>query len=83
MPYYLTHDIRALNNAFFHYLNFGGYPELVLSDKIQSDMGRYVKNDIVDKVLLRDLPSLYGVKDMQELNGFFSYLAYNTGNEFS
>jgi predicted AAA+ superfamily ATPase len=33
--------------------------------------------------LLRDLPSLYGIKDVQELNRFFSYLAYNTGNEFS
>ena len=38
-------------------------------------MGRYVKNDIVDKVLLRDLPSLYGIKDVQELNSFFTYLA--------
>src|SRR5690554_8146255 len=46
-------------------------------------MGRYVKSDIVDKVLLRDLPSLYGIKDVQELNRFFTYIAYNTGNEFS
>ncbi len=46
-------------------------------------MGRYIKNDIVDKVLLRDLPSLYGIRDVQELNRFFSYIAYNTGNEFS
>lgn len=81
--YCLTHDIKALNREFIHYLNFGGYPEVVLSDKIQSDMGRYVKNDIVDKVLLRDLPSLYGIKDVQELNRFFTYIAYNTGNEFS
>lgn len=83
IPYCLTHDIKALNKEFVHYLNFGGYPEVVLSDKIQSDMGRYVKNDIVDKVLLRDLPSLYGIKDVQELNRFFTYIAYNTGNEFS
>jgi uncharacterized protein len=83
MPYCLTHDIKALNKEFVHYLNFGGYPEVVLSEKIQSDMGRYVKNDIVDKVLLRDLPSLYGIKDVQELNRFFTYIAYNTGNEFS
>lgn len=83
MPYCLTHDIKALNREFIHYLNFGGYPEVVLSEKIQSDMGRYVKNDIVDKVLLRDLPSLYGIKDVQELNRFFTYIAYNTGNEFS
>jgi uncharacterized protein len=83
IPYCLTHDIKALNKEFVHYLNFGGYPEVVLSDKIQSDMGRYVKNDIVDKVLLRDLPGLYGIKDVQELNRFFTYIAYNTGNEFS
>lgn len=83
IPYCLTHDIKALNREFVHYINFGGYPEVVLSEKIQSDMGRYVKNDIVDKVLLRDLPSLYGIKDVQELNRFFSYIAYNTGNEFS
>lgn len=83
LPYCLTQDIKALNKEFVHYLNFGGYPEVVMSEKIQSDMGRYVKNDIVDKVLLRDLPSLYGIKDVQELYRFFAYIAYNTANEFS
>ncbi len=83
IPYSLPWNINELNNEFLHYLNFGGYPEVVLSEKIQKDMGRYVRNDIVDKVLLRDLPSLYGIKDVQELNRFFTYLAYNTGNEFS
>ena len=55
---------------------------MVLSEKIQSDMNRYVKLEIVDKVLLRDLPSLYGIKDVQELNSSFRYLAYNSDNEF-
>ena len=83
IPFFITYDNKTFNKEFFHYLNFGGYPEVVLSEKIQSDMGRYIKNDIIDKVLLRDLPSLYGIKDVQELNSFFTYLAYNTGNEFS
>lgn len=83
MPYFESKDIKALNREFMNYINFGGYPEVVLSEKIQSDMGRFVKNDIVDKVLLRDLPSLYGISDVQELNRFFSYLAYNTGGELS
>ncbi|HLO43772.1 MAG TPA: ATP-binding protein [Leadbetterella sp.] len=83
IPFFITHDNKTLNREFFNYLNFGGYPEVVLSETIQSNMGRYIKSDIVDKVLLRDLPSLYGIKDVQELNSFFSYLAYNTGNEFS
>lgn len=83
IAYSLTHDLKELNKEFLNYINFGGYPEVVLSERIQSDMGRFVKNDIVDKVLLRDLPSLYGIRDVQELNRFFTYLAYNTGNEFS
>lgn len=83
ISYQLTNNIDELNKEFVNYLNFGGYPEVVLSERIQGDMGRYIKNDIVDKVLLRDLPSLYGIKDVQELNRFFTYIAYNTGNEFS
>lgn len=83
IPYWFALNMDEFNNEFIQYLNFGGYPEVVLSDKIQQDMGRYVKNDIVDKVLLRDLPSLYGIKDVQELNRFFTYIAYNTGKEFS
>lgn len=83
IPFCLTNDLKALNKEFVHYINFGGYPEVVLSEKIQGDMGRYVKNDIVDRVLLRDLPSLYGIKDVQELNRFFTYLAFNSGTEFS
>jgi len=55
----------------------------VLSEKIQGDIDRFVKNGIVDKVLLRDFPRLYGIKDVQELNRFFTYKAYNTGNKFS
>jgi uncharacterized protein len=42
-----------------------------------------VKNDIIDKVLLKDLPALYGISDIQELNRLFAHLAYNTGQEVS
>jgi len=74
-------NIEQLNEEFINYLNYGGYPEAVFSDIIRSDSSRYIKSDIVDKVLLRDLPSLYGVSDIQELNRLFTTLAYNTGNE--
>lgn len=81
--YYRANDINELNREFFNYLNYGGYPEAVMSQTIQQDIGRYIKGDIVDKVLLRDLPSLYGVSDIQELNRLFTTLAYNTGNEIT
>lgn len=81
--YYVTEDIDKFNDHFINYINFGGYPEVSLSKEIQLDPGRYIRNDIVDKVLLRDLPSLYGIKDVQELNSLFTTIAYNTGNEFT
>lgn len=80
---WIANDITELNREFINYLNFGGYPEAVFSPVIQKDSERYIKSDIIDKVLLRDLPSLYGISDVQELNKLFNSIAYNTGNEVS
>ena len=78
-----TIDIRKLNELFIHYMNYGGYPEVVFSEKIQANPGQFIRHDIIDKVLLRDLPSLYGIADVQELNTLFTVIAYNSGSEFS
>jgi len=78
-----TTNIDELNRHFVAYLNSGGYPEAVFSSEIKSDLGRYIRSDIIDKVLLKDLPSLYGIQDIQELNALFTNLAYNTANEIS
>lgn len=80
---YDTIDIDRLNEYFFNYINYGGYPEVVFSEKIRENPGQYIKNDIVEKVLLRDLPSLYGISDIQELNKLFLHIAFRSGNEFS
>ncbi|TAL58676.1 MAG: ATP-binding protein [Bacteroidetes bacterium] len=81
--FFTSINIKEVNKHFIDYINFGGYPEVIFSEKIQANPGRYIKSDIVDKVLLRDLPSLYGIKDVQELNSFFTTLAYYSGNEVS
>lgn len=78
-----TPDIERLNEEFINYLNFGGYPEAVLNPTIQADVQRFLGRDIIDKVLLRDLPSLYGIQDIQELNRLFTTIAYHTGQEIS
>lgn len=74
-------DIHTLNEEFVHYLNYGGYPEAVFNKTVREQSSRFIKSDIIDKVLLRDLPQLYGIRDIQELNRLFTTLAYNTGNE--
>ena len=75
--------LNELNKHFIDYINYGGYPEVIFSKKIKANPGRYIRQDIVDKVLLRDLPSLYGIGDTRELNSLFTTIAYNSGGEFS
>ncbi len=76
-------DLVELNRYFIDYINYGGYPEVVFSTEVRKRAYKYVKNDIVEKVLMRDLPSLYGITDTQELNSFFAHIAFRSGNEFS
>jgi hypothetical protein len=83
LEFYSTTHLDELNKHFVEYINFGGYPEVIFSKSIQEDPGRYIRHDIVDKVLLRDLPSLYGIADSRELNSMFTTIAYNSGAEFS
>ena len=80
---YSTVDIGRLNAEFVNYLNFGGYPEAVLNPDVRTNVQRYLGRDIVDKVLLRDLPSLYGIQDIQELNRLFTTIAYHSSQEIS
>ena len=63
-PTYETHDIRELNEELVNYLNFGGLLEAVFSREVRQDPRGYIKGDIIDDVLLRDLPILYGISDI-------------------
>lgn len=80
---YLAPNIDVLNEEFINYLNYGGFPEAVMNAAVRSNSARYLWHDIVDKVLLKDLPSLFGISDTQELNRFFNVLTFNTGDELS
>jgi len=82
-PAYTTNNLMELNEHFINYINFGGYPEVIFSSSIQANMGQYIRSDIIDKVLLRDLPSLYGIANTTELNSLFVTIAYNSGSECS
>lgn len=83
LPAYRARSIEALNAEFVNYLNYGGFPEAVMNAAVRENPTRFLRQDIVDKVLLKDLPSLYGIGDTQELNRFFNVLAYNTSDELS
>lgn len=79
--YYDLKDIEELNKCFINYINYGGFPEVALDDYIQANLDAFIKSDIVDKVLLKDLPNLHGITNTQDLNNIFKLLAYNNGQE--
>lgn len=83
LDYHRCNDIAQLNDVFIEYLNYGGFPELALNPKIRNQTDQFIKNDIIDKVLLKDLPNLYGIQNTQELNShfFFSGIQYGTGSK--
>jgi predicted AAA+ superfamily ATPase len=80
---FMSDDIQQMNELFIDYINYGGFPEVMFSEKIRENPGQFIRHDIIDKVLLRDLPSLYGITDVQELNSLFTMIAYNSGGQFS
>jgi hypothetical protein len=77
-------DTTKMNELFLDYLNFGGFPEIAAATtERKSTLIPLIGTGIVDKVLLKDLPSLYGVDDPQSLQRLFCVLAYRTGQELN
>ncbi len=65
--------LEGVQNHFMRYLQVGGFPELALaSNDLMAQ--QIMREDVVDKVLKRDLPSLYNIRSATELERIFLYL---------
>ena len=66
-------QLSKVQNHFMRYLQVGGFPELALAnDDLMAQ--QIMREDVVDKVLKRDLPSLYNIRNATELERIFLYL---------
>ena len=75
----LMMKLRDLQKHFNRYLTVGGFPELALSnDDIFAQT--IMREDVVDKVLKRDIPALYNIRNATELERIFLYLCYYSSN---
>lgn len=75
----LVNKFAFLQPHFIRYLQVGGFPELALSkDDIYAQ--RILREDIVDKALKRDLPALYPIRNISDIEKVFLYLCYNSSN---
>lgn len=66
-------QLSKAQNHFTRYLQVGGFPELALADNDLMAQ-QIMREDVVDKVLKRDLPSLYNIRNATELERIFLYL---------
>ena len=75
----IFNKLSMLQVHFIRYLQVGGFPELALSmDDIYAQ--RILREDIVDKALKRDLPSIYAIRNISEIEKIFLYLCYTSSN---
>ena len=74
--------LSPLLRHFNRYLTVGGFPELALS-KDEYFAQRMLRDDVVDKVLKRDIPALYNIRSVVDLEKIFLYLCYNSSNIIS
>ncbi len=69
---------RASMPLFRHYLLVGGFPETAKMDDV-GNCQRLLREDVVERVLKRDVASLFRVRNVDQLERLFVYLCLNTG----
>lgn len=78
----LLDGFGPLANQFNRYLTIGGFPELVLSDD-DAYAERMLREDVVDKVIKRDVLSLFHIRSPLLMEKLFLYLCMNTAEIFN
>ncbi len=63
---------------FHRYLLHGGFPETALMEDTAAAQ-RLLREDVVDKVLKRDIVALYNIRNVLELERLFIYLCLHSG----
>jgi predicted AAA+ superfamily ATPase len=71
-------DGQPLTGLFHEYLLRGGFPQNALVESV-SLAQKLLREDIVDKVLKRDMTALFGVRRVLELEQVFLYLCLHDG----
>ena len=78
----LMEKFSHLINHFNRYLTIGGFPELVLSDN-DDYAQRMLREDVVDKVIKRDVLTLFNIRSPLLMEKLFLYLCINSTEIFN
>ncbi|MCU0836648.1 MAG: hypothetical protein MUC77_19795 [Chromatiaceae bacterium] len=77
--FYRATDVPGAYVGHFHeYLLRGGFPQTAQVDSV-TQAQRLLREDIIDKVLKRDMTALFGVRRVLDLEHTFLYLCLHNG----
>ena len=71
---YLKEKLIAL---FSEYLFKGGFPELA-KETDEAIIQKYIRNSVIDRILLKDIPEEFSVKNTMALRGIVEYVSRET-----
>lgn len=75
----LASCFRGFMPHFQRYLLVGGFPETALQTNV-SFCQRLLREDVVERVLKRDMTALFGVRNVNDLEKLFTYLCIHSGD---
>lgn len=76
--YRVANDAEEYTGHFHEYLLRGGFPQTAQVESI-TQAQRLLREDIIDKVLKRDMTAIYGVRRIVDLEHTFLYLCMHDG----
>lgn len=79
----LADQFSLLMPMFRRYLVVGGFPETASLSNDTAFCQRLLREDVVERVLKRDMTALFGVRNINELEKLFIFLCLHSGGIFS
>ena len=70
-------SIAKMKSLFSEYLENGGFPELI--GKSRQEIRDYVRSVVLDKVIFKDIVTMFGVKDTETIRQLVEIIASNPG----
>ncbi len=69
---------REVSPLFYDYLRKGGFPEII-DEEDDEKIKNYIKNNVIERIIYRDLPEEFGIKDYELLKTLIEMIAREPG----
>lgn len=76
---HIIYGLKSLQVHMMRYLQMGGFPELVNAEDIVYAQ-KLLREDVMERAIKHDLPAIYEIRSVDELEKVFLYLCFNSSS---